>query len=138
MKILGFNLTKINVEKFKDKVENLKINTQIDVAEISEVKSDFFKTKEEILAVKFTYGLNYEPEFAKLEFSGNIVLSLDSKTARNVLKQWKDKKMPEEFRLTLFNIILRKSSLKALQLEEDMNLPIHMQLPSLRAQDKKE
>jgi len=138
MKILGFNLTKINVEKFKDKVENLKINTQIDVAEISEVKSDFFKTKEEILAVKFTYGLNYEPEFAKLEFSGNIVLSLDSKTARNVLKQWKDKKMPEDFRLPLFNIILRKSSLKALQLEEDMNLPIHMQLPSLRAQDKKE
>jgi len=138
MKILGFNLTKINVEKFKDKVENLKINTQIDVAEISEVKSDFFKTKEEILAVKFTYGLNYEPEFAKLEFSGNIVLSLDSKTAKNVLKQWKDKKMPEDFRLPLFNIILRKSSLKALQLEEDMNLPIHMQLPSLRAQDKKE
>jgi len=138
MKLLGFNLTKINIEKFKDKVENLKINTQIDVAEISEIKSDFFKTKEEILAVKFTYGLNYEPEFAKLEFSGNMVVSLDSKTARDVLKQWKDKKMPEDFRLTLFNVILRKSSIKALQLEEDMNLPIHMRLPSLRTQDKKE
>ena len=50
----------------------------------------------------------------------------------------KDKKMPENFRMTLFNLILRKSSLKALQLEEEMNLPTHIQLPTLKIGDKKE
>ena len=51
---------------------------------------------------------------------------------------WKDKKMPDDFRNTLFNLILRKASLKALQLEEEMNLPIHMQLPTLKIGEKKE
>jgi len=30
--------------------------------------------------------------------------------------------MPEEFRVLLFNVILRKANLKALQLEEEMKL----------------
>jgi len=92
--------------------------------------------KEEVLAVKFNFGLDYEPEMAKIDLEGNLILSLDSKRAKDVLKQWKDKKMPEEFRLPLFNLILRKCSLKALQLEEEMNLPIHFQLPSLKVQNK--
>jgi len=136
MRLLGFNFTKIQVEKFKDSVEGLKIGTRIDVSDIKTAKTDLLKSKEEILAVKFTFGLDYEPDMAKLDFEGNFVISVDSKKAREVLKQWKDKKMPEDFRTTLFNIVLRKSSLKALQLEEEMNLPIHMQLPTLRIQDK--
>ncbi len=138
MKLLGFNFTKIQVEKYKDRVEGLKIGTRIDVSEIKEAKSGLLKTKEEILAIKFTYGLDYEPEMAKLDLEGNLILSLDSKKAREVLRQWKDKKMPEDFRMPLFNLILRKASLRALQLEEEMNIPIHMQLPSLKIEEKKE
>jgi len=138
MKLLGFNFTKIQVEKLKDKVEGLKIGTRIDVSEITEAKTGILKTKDEILAIKFKYGLDYEPGMAKLDLEGNLVISLESKESREVLKQWKDKKMPESFRMTLFNLILRKSSLKALQLEEEMNLPIHMQLPTLKIGDKKE
>jgi len=36
----------------------------------------------------------------------------------------------------LFNIILKKSTLKALQIEEELNIPLHMQLPSLKKQEK--
>ena len=136
MKLLGFNFSKIHIEKLKDKVEGLKISNKIDVSEITEAKADMLKLKEEVLAVKFNFGLDYEPEMAKIDLEGNLILSLDSKRAKDVLKQWKDKKMPEEFRLPLFNLILRKCSLKALQLEEEMNLPIHFQLPSLKVQNK--
>ncbi len=138
MKLLGFNFTKIQVEKHKDRVEGLKIGTRIDVSEIKEAKASILKTKDEVLAVKFAYGLDYEPEMAKLDLEGNLIISLESKKAREILKEWKDKKMPEDFRMTLFNLILRKASLKALQLEEEMNLPIHMQLPSLKIGEKKE
>jgi len=138
MKLLGFNFTKIQVEKFKERVEGLKIGTRIDVSEINEAKAGILKTKDEILAVKFTYGLDYEPEMAKLDLEGNLVISLESKKSREVLRDWKDKKMPDDFRNTLFNLILRKASLKALQLEEEMNLPIHMQLPTLKINEKKE
>lgn len=138
MKLLGFNFTKIQVEKSKDRVENLKIGTRIDISEIKEAKTGILKTKDEILAIKFKYGLDYEPGMAKLDLEGNLIISLESKEARGVLKQWKDKKMPENFRMPLFNLILRKSSLKALQFEEELNLPIHIQLPTLKLGDKKE
>lgn len=138
MKIVGFNFTKINVEKLKDKIENLKINTKIDISDITDVKSSSFKIKEELLGVKFIYNIDYDPDFAKIELAGTLILGVESRIAKDVLKQWKTKKMPEDFRITLFNIILRKSSLKALILEEEMNLPLHIQLPSLGPKEKKE
>jgi len=138
MRFIGFNFNKINIEKFNDKIENLKINTKINVSEIKNIKSDFFKTKEEIIEVKFAYFINYDPDFAKIELTGSVILSIEPKIVKDILKQWKDKKMSEDFRIMLFNIILRKSSLRALQLEDEMNLPLHMQLPSLKKQKDEE
>ena len=138
MKLLGFNFDKIKAEKITSKVENIKINTKIDIVEIKEVKPDIFKIKEEVLGICFVYSLNYDPDFAKIEFKGNILLSVESKIAKQVLKEWEEKKMPEDFRIVLFNIILRKSSLRALTLEEELNLPLHIQPPSIKKQENKE
>ena len=138
MRLIGFNFNKINIEKFNDKIENLKINTKINVSEIKNIKSDFFKTKEDLIEVKFVYNINYDPDFAKIELAGNILLAIEPKMAKDILKLWKDKKMSEDFRITLFNIILRKSNLKALQLEEELNLPTHISLPFLKKEQKNE
>lgn len=136
MKIIGFNFNKINIERFSDKLEKLEINTNIDISEITDLKPDFFKTKEGVLKIKFTYKINYDPNFAKIEFVGNLLITLDQKTMKDVLKQWKDKKIPENFQITLFNIILRKSNIKALQLEDEMNLPLHISLPTVKPKEK--
>ena len=139
MRVIGFNFTKISIERLKDTLEpseQLKISTQIDVPELKDVKSDILKTKEEILAAKFVYGVNYDPGFAKVELEGKILMALDPKTAKEVLKQWKKKKMPDDFRILLFNVILKKSSLKALDLEEELNLPLHMPMPSFKKEEK--
>ncbi|MBU1129676.1 MAG: hypothetical protein KJ949_03540 [Nanoarchaeota archaeon] len=136
MKIMGFNFTKINVEKFLDRVDDLKLTTNINIEDLKEIKTASFKIKEDIIVVKFTYAINYEPKFAKIEMAGNIILGVEQKLTKEVIKQWKDKKTPEEFRTVLFNAILRKTNLKALQLEEEMNLPLHMPMPSLKPQEK--
>ena len=139
MSVLGFNLTKINAERIKETLgpsEELKIGTQIDVPELKEIKSDILKTKEDIMAVKFTYNVNYDPSFAKVELEGKILLALEPKIAKDILKQWKKKKMPGDFRLLLFNTILKKSSLKALYLEEELHLPLHMPMPSFKKEKK--
>ena len=129
---MGFNFNKINVEKFSDNLTELKINTNIDISDINEVKPGSFKTKEILLGIKFNYTINYEPNFAKIEFSGNVLVSLDPKIAKNILKEWEDKKIPDDFKTHLFNLIMRKSSIKALEFEEDMNLPYHIPLPVLK------
>jgi len=133
MKLVGFNFTKINIEKNKNITPEVKISTKIDVPNLKLVKSDFLNlNKEEIVGADFGFIVEYEPDFAKVEIAGNLLLALESNMAKEVLKQWEDKKMPEDFRLALFNTILKKSSLKALQLEEEINLPLHAPLPSLR------
>jgi len=138
MRLAGFNFNKINIEKFSDKVENLKINTDMGIPDVIEIKSDFFKTKEELLGFKFTYNINYDPDFAKIELAGDVLLAIESKMAKDILKQWKDKKIPEDFRVILFNIILKKCNLKALQLEDELNLQPHISLPSLKKPENKE
>jgi len=139
MRIIGFNFTKISIEKLKESSElkdQLKINTQIDVPELTEVKSHILKTKEEIVGAKFAYGVNYNPDFAKIELEGRILVAVEPKVAKEIFKKWKKKKMPEDFRLLLFNVILKKSSLKALYLEEELNLPLHMPMPSFKKEQK--
>ncbi len=138
MRLIGFNFTKMNLEKKSDNLKDLKVTTGIDISKVQEAKSDFFKSPDELIAVNFEYNINYEKDVATLKFYGSLIVSVGSKQAKEVLKQWKDKKLPEDFRLNVFNIILKKSSLRALQFEEELNLPPHIPLPSFKpAEDKK-
>lgn len=137
MKVVGFNFNKINVEKFASSYDKLSVKTNIDISEIKSVKQDLFKTNEEFIGVKFLFSLEYEPNVAKLEFIGDIVFSMDSKIAEEVIKQWKTKNIPEDFRVFLYNFILKKSNIKAFQFEEELNLPLHIPLPSVRKEEKK-
>jgi hypothetical protein len=131
MRLIGFNFTKISVERLKDITENLKFNTKIDISSIEPIHSNDFKVKDEPLKINFVYSVFYEPEFAKIELAGSIILSVEAKIAKEVLKGWKDKQLTEDFRISMFNIILRKANIKALELEEEVGLPTHLPLPSL-------
>ncbi len=136
MKILGINFIKLNAEKFSTNTSGVKINTHIDLSEIREVKADFFSPKEKVLGIKFTYEIDYDPNFAKIKLGGNILVSTDELKFNQILEGWKEKNLPEDFRLSIFNLILKKSSLKALQLEEELNVPLHLAMPFLKSQEK--
>lgn len=138
MRIIGFNFTKISIEKLKEITSNedLKVNTEINVLEIKEVKTDILKTKEEILGIDFTFNVNYEPEIAKISLTGKFLAALDPKKAKEAINKWKSKEMSEELRLFFFNVILKKSTLRALYLEEELNLPPHIPLPSFKKENK--
>lgn len=138
MKILGLNFTKLNAEKFSIETKGVKIGTHIDLSEIREVKSEIFSSKEKVLGVKFSYEIDYEPNFAKIKLIGNILISVDEPAFNKILEGWKEKNLPEEFRLGVFNLILKKSSLKALQLEEELNIPLHIAMPFLKASEQKQ
>ena len=138
MKILGFNFTKLNAEKTSNKTDGVKINNNIDITDIKKVSSDFLNTKDKILGINFVDTISYDPDFAKITLGGNLLVAVDENVFEKVLKEWEQKNMPEDFRLRIFNIILKKSSLKALQLEDELNIPLHIPMPSLKAPEKKE
>jgi len=132
MNLLGFNFSKISIERLPSQSQDLKVVTNFAVPEIEEVKSDAFKIKDEILKAKFNYNINYEPDYAKLEFAGEIMISLEPKLFKDVMKEWKENKtINDDVKVFLFNIILKKSNIKAMELEDEMNLPSHIPLPSV-------
>ncbi len=135
MKILGFNFTKISAEKFSGNFKEMKVGNKIDIMDVSDAKQDIIKTKDELLNIKFFYGLDYSENIAKIGLEGNLLVSVDSKTYKEVMKRWKDKETPDEFRFVLLNIILKKSTLKILELEEELGIPFHIQFPSFRKKE---
>lgn len=136
MRLIGLNLTKIDLEKKSDNFKDMKLSTGIDISDIKEVKSEMF-SKEGLLLIKFEYAINYEKDIATLKFNGNLILSLESSKIKEVLEEWKDKKISGAFRLAVLNIILKKVSIKALHFEEELNLPSHIPLPFFKPEKKK-
>ena len=132
MKIVGFNFKKISIEKTLDKFKDLKINTNIDIVKVKQIKPEIFQPKEELVEVEFDYHIDYNPNIAKISLSGTVLVMADTKIIKNFIKQWKKKKLPEEHKILIFNVILKKSNLKAMQLEDEMNLPLHIPLPSVK------
>ena len=137
MKLVGFNFTKISAERANEIKENLSFNTKIDIPSISSFKTEFFKTKEDIFSVEFVYTISYSKDFAKIEMKGNMLLSAEPKIVKDILKNWDDKKILDDYRFFFFNIILKKANIKALQLEEELNLPTHIPLPSIKKESLK-
>ena len=132
MKIVGFNFKKLNIEKISDKFKELKINTNIDIIDVKQIKPDIFQPKEDLIEIEFDYTIDYSPDIAKIFLSGTVLIMADAKIIKDFIKQWKKKKLPEEHRILIFNVILKKSNLKAMQLEDEMNLPLHIPLPSVK------
>lgn len=138
MRLIGFNFTKINMEKKSSNLKNLKVSANINILDIKKAKSEFFSSSDSLLGVTFEYSINYEKDIATLNFQGNVAVSVGSKQAKGVLEEWKNKQLPEDFKVPLFNLILKKSSLKALQFEEEFNLPPHIPMPSFKSTSKKD
>jgi len=129
MKIIGFNLSKIQIqkkEKFEGKIE---INQNIDIKNITEDSIPI--TDEKVLRFDFTFHIDYTGDAAKLEFEGNLLSIPDKDEFKDIIKSWKEKKISDKVRIPLFNFIMSKCNIKALSLEDDLNLPYHIPMPRL-------
>jgi hypothetical protein len=132
MKIIGLNYKKISIEKIKDIEAGVKINTHIGITDIQKRDLELFKSQD-LAHFEYEFKINYEPGFASILFEGSLlVLIEDPQQAKNLFKEWKNKKIPEEIRKEILNLVLAKCNLKALQLEEDFNLPSHLPFPQIK------
>lgn len=136
MKIIGFNLTKILIEKKEKKPEKLEINQNIDIKNI--IKETIHIGDEEVLKISFVLTINYSQDYAKLEFEGNIITIPTKEELEESLKEWKKNKIPDNFRIPLFNFIMSKCNIKAISLEDELGIPIHLPLPKLKINKPKE
>ena len=129
MKIIGFAIKKISIERknpIKDKYE-LKSNINIDGIEKEEVS---FAQKDS-LRFDFTFSVEYNPDIAKVEIKGSVIAMDEKDESKEILKEWKKKKFESPIKVAMFNFILDKCNIKAIQLEDELGLPLHIPFPKL-------
>ena len=141
MKIAGYSLTEIQAKKDPN-FKRSSINTNIEFTDIIKEKLEFLKDSEALKAT-FKFSVNYKGDEnkedlqnnqAEVSFKGFLMLSVSKDESKEFIKSWKKKEVPKNMVLPLYNFILKKCSIKALQLEEDMGLPSHLPLPQVQPQ----
>ncbi len=129
MRLLGFSLTKMNVEKNPDYEGKVEISSKMDVAHIEKHKPTILK--QDTAKIKFSFSIDYK-DLGKIDLEGFMVWLFDKKTLKEVLESWNKKTLEQNIRAQVLNAVLQKCSLQALKLEEQFNLPLHMQMPSVK------
>jgi hypothetical protein len=131
--LLGISYNKISIEKKPDFKGKLQITPSINISSIE--KQELSLLKQDSIKVKFSFNIKYS-ELANILLEGEIILRTDAKTQKEILKTWKDKSLDSEIQSLILNIIMQKASIKAIQLEEEMNLPLHIKIPRLEISKK--
>ena len=144
MQVIGCTFTKIAAERSLSFKSNSSINTDIEFTEVNKEEMPLLK-EAQALKINFKFGISYSTtpdkkgeKNGEVVFEGNILLSATKDEVKDLLKSWKKKEIPAPVRVPLLNFILKKCSAKALDLEEQLNLPPHIPFPLVKLQPKEE
>ena len=90
MKIIGFNLDKIEAAKKKPATGKISLNAGIDIKDISSAKINISDSPS--LKFDFQFNLIFEHEMASIILSGTIITLVDKEEEKSILEEWKNKK----------------------------------------------
>jgi len=140
MAILNFGFTKILVEKIGKVSKQVNIKSGMNIVSVSE--SDMIDaTKQKAFLIKFSFETKYEPKIGNINLEGELLYLADVETAKTISAAWdKNKSLPKDIALKVFNKILHNCNVEALLLSREINLPSPIQLPKIKsapAQDSK-
>ncbi len=141
MRLIGFDFTKISAEKSDKLNEKYVTNTNMDITDIKEEDLRLVENQK-VIKIAFKFEVIYnskdnkDKKFGELNFEGDLVFSAGEKEVKELLDNWKKKEkqaISPEFKVPLFNMIMRKCTPKALDLEDALGLPFHFPFPQIKA-----
>ncbi len=130
--VLGFNFTKISGEKNSEFKGKLKATSNVNIENIK--KQQMALMKEEPLMVEFRFDVKYE-DLGNIEIIGDFLAILDKDATKEALDTWAKKKLSDDIHVTFLNLITNACTLRALQLEEQLTLPLHIQIPRFQKRE---
>lgn len=137
MPIVGFNFTKINIEK-KDRMgSGERINSNVNITNVEQEKLNLGPS-EEILRFNFEFTVDYASA-GEAKLSGYVAYLDSPEKIKEYLSSWEANKTIDPATLSsILNTILFKCNIKTLNLSQEVNLPPHIQLPRVTAENKKQ
>ena len=90
----------------------------------------------------FEFSLDYQPDIAIIDITGFVYYLEDPTRTKEIIKDWeKNKNIPIDIKQQVLNTIILKATIRALSLEQEINVPPHMPFPSIepaKSRQKKE
>lgn len=133
MQIIGFSFEKISGERKAPAKGKLEVKSNIDLKDVTETKLSALG--KDGVNFSFKFSINYEPKVAEIVMEGHIIAIFEKNKNKEIVKKWKAKKLADDVRIPIYNYILSKCNLKALQIEEEFALPPHIPMPKISATD---
>jgi len=138
MAVVGFNFTKMNVERKTPVTGKIKINNNVSVKNVEDHTIMFGKTKQEGLKFTFEFTSKYEPNIGDMLIVGEVIYINEPDKIKEIVSEWrKNKKIPKEVMTEMLNAILDRCNIQALTLSRDMSMPPPIPLPKVQVEAKK-
>jgi hypothetical protein len=132
MPIVGFEFTKINVEKKDTAKGKINIANNVGIIDIKKGDLNMGDSKQPGLKFSFSYKSSYEPGFAHIELQGSVHYLTNEKEAKEILDSWnKNKKVTKVVAEQIVNTILIKSNVQSIILSNTVNLPPPVPMPKV-------
>lgn len=139
MAVFGLNFKKILIERKSHEQGKLNVAMKIDIQDIKPVKNSPMKDKD-LLNFEFIFDLKYlleKKEIADLSFLGTVLYITEKESATAILEEWKKKQIKEDLKILILNSVMTRCNIKALEFEEELNLPPHLKLPFFQKKENK-
>lgn len=105
MKLLTLKYVKIDAQRDIEYSGKIEVKQNIKIKSIEKYKS--INSREESVKVIYNFEVNYG-DLGHVIIEGLMFLSMDTKTQKNLIKNYENKKMDEIENITLMNIIIQK------------------------------
>ena len=140
MTVVGFNFTKIDVEREKEiATGKIDIKNNVNIANVEEHSFALAGNSQKVAKFTFNFNTSYEPRIGKISFIGNILYLSDTKKVEELINSWKkDKKVSNEITALILNTVLNRCNIQALILSQQINLPPPIPMPKVTAEKPKE
>ncbi|MBU0758514.1 MAG: hypothetical protein KKF44_10690 [Nanoarchaeota archaeon] len=133
MTVIGFNFTKMLVEKKNQTSDKIDIANNVVIKEIKEAKLNMGSSKKPGLEFTFEFTSKYNPNIALIELTGKIVYMDNEDKVKSVLDLWsKSKKIDKSLLGPIYNAILARCNVEAIVLSRDMQLPPPIPMPKVK------
>jgi hypothetical protein len=134
MAIVGFNFSKISVERKATPSGKVSINNNVAIKNVDKTDLSLGKSKQAGLKFTFEFKVNYEPKIGQIILEGDVLDLEEEKMVTDTVAEWKkSKKIPQGMMRAVLNTILSRSNIQALILSREINLPSPIPLPRVNA-----
>lgn len=128
MPVIGMQITKIEANRKNNPTPGFKVESVPTIVSVEEKDIPAIGNGGKVLAINFTFGVDYKPDIASVKIAGEILYLEEGE--RVGAKAWaKSKSLPQDVMIEVYNTIFRKCLLKVLVLSDDMQLPPPLQIP---------